>query len=417
MKEIIKLLVLIPILFLIIGCKEKEKDIAEKVADGFLKYINSQSDERYEKCGRGAVCEDKNGEKKLVCKECETKCIAKVENGKWSVIYPPENPNDPKTIQTRHECEDDNSTETLTHWIDKEGGILYGNVASGKVTYAMSLKKIHTYAEEGRTKTKADSEGKDPEKITVRKDTYNNTVFIVEKGKVNILNDIINYKGELFYTAQPTYSICQYEDGLKCGESTLVNLKDFTALNKSDSIYLTWATTLEKDSAGFHIWRSEKEDSGYIKITNDLIPSKGNDSQYTFIDKNVNSDNTYYYKLEDIAFCGKSTFRYPISSSSSKVFLIKPTTDIVVSSEQVPPKFEWEKGNYSKFKLQFSDDNGQTLYEIPNEWIKGTSMTPPSIIWKNFAEEKKGQTFSWRVVGENEQGQSFFSEMHHLTIR
>ncbi|NJO16290.1 MAG: hypothetical protein HC877_11215 [Thioploca sp.] len=195
---------------------------------------------------------------------------------------------------------------------------------------------------------------------------------------------------------------------------TLAELLDLKATRVSEGIKLEWQTATELDNAGFDLWRSETENGEYIKITDSLIPAKGNDSTYTFIDNNVEPGVTYYYQLEDIDFLGKSTFQNPISSSANEVLIIEPATNVIFTPD-TPPRFEWRSDDYSEFKFQFSEDNGKTLCEVPNEWIAGTAMVPPSTIWKNFAQARKGQTFLWRIIGENGQGQAF-SEMRRLTI-
>lgn len=405
-------------LFLIIGCdidlkKEQKQAITDAISSG--KIIRDIINEQYglEACGSGIFCKGEDGNE-LVCQNCTTIC-----SGKYSTDGKLINPNDPLS----KECPDIGKTIKLDgdNYVKVAGASLVGTeFAGGELRIKLNIKAWSDEIKIGDLSNKK-GKGKDPDRIVTEHDFFSWDATFELKGSVTIIDNKVvkignfNEEGKV-NSALTTVEFCKFGKGLECHDD-LVNLKNFIISNEVNNVYLTWTTTLEKDNAGFHIWRSEKENGEYTRITDNLIPSKGDNSQYTFIDNNIKGGNTYYYKLEDIAFCGKSTFRYPISSSSSKVLLIKPVTDIIVSSEQVPLKFEWEKGNYSKFKFQFSDNNGQTLYEIPNEWIKGTSMTPPSTIWKNFTQERKGQTLLWRVVGENEQGQSFFSEIRHITIR
>jgi len=65
---------------------------------------------------------------------------------------------------------------------------------------------------------------------------------------------------------------------------------------------------------------------------------------------------------------------------------------------------------------RYSDDNGRTIHEIPaEEWMEETAMTPPLAAWKEYAQTRKGQIIHWRVLGKNEQGQTF-SEVRSLSI-
>jgi hypothetical protein len=202
-------------------------------------------------------------------------------------------------------------------------------------------------------------------------------------------------------------------------DPTVVTLISFTITVSDGNVILEWETASEIDNAGFYIKRSEEKDGEYIRIT-DLIPAEGGErdgSTYTFTDENVEDGVTYYYKLEDIDFSGVSIFRGPVSNSPDKVLIIGPVVQNAVFTPDTPPIFEWAEDRYSEFKFQFSDDNGQTFYEIPadNQWMKETSITPQAAAWEEYAKMKKGQIIFWRVVGKNEQGKAF-SEVGSLTI-
>jgi hypothetical protein len=92
-------------------------------------------------------------------------------------------------------------------------------------------------------------------------------------------------------------------------------------------IVLTWATESEVNSAGFHVWRNEREGGGYARISTALIPSHGNSSmrnEYSFTDANVKGGLTYWYKIEEVSTDGASRFNGPIS---------------VLGMDRIPDKF------------------------------------------------------------------------------
>ena len=96
---------------------------------------------------------------------------------------------------------------------------------------------------------------------------------------------------------------------------TVINLSSFTAKAKGKRVVLKWRTETEIENLGFNILRAETEDGEYVKINKELIPAKGNSihgSDYIFIDKNVNPEKTFYYKLEDIDMNGKQTLNGPV---------------------------------------------------------------------------------------------------------
>lgn len=102
---------------------------------------------------------------------------------------------------------------------------------------------------------------------------------------------------------------------------TFVKLVSFKGYVVSNNIILQWTTAVEKDNAGFYIWRSKKKKGPYKKIITFLIPSAGSNhfgADYIFHDEKVKAENIYYYKLEDIDYNGKRTMHKAI-----KVYLPK----------------------------------------------------------------------------------------------
>lgn len=118
-----------------------------------------------------------------------------------------------------------------------------------------------------------------------------------------------NHSDWIFHSDHTDYS------STKC--YTLVELTYFRAIAAEHSVTLEWETDMEVDNAGFYIWRSETEDGEYVKINDSLIPAEGSGYQYSFTDDAVVTDNTYYYKLEDIDLDGVSTFHGPVSTKRS----------------------------------------------------------------------------------------------------
>jgi len=82
-----------------------------------------------------------------------------------------------------------------------------------------------------------------------------------------------------------------------------VKLALFTGKATKGSIELNWETASESGNAGFNIYRSRFQDSGFEKINAKLIPSSDN-QQYEYKDRNVGSGTSYYYKLESVNILG-----------------------------------------------------------------------------------------------------------------
>jgi len=104
---------------------------------------------------------------------------------------------------------------------------------------------------------------------------------------------------------------------------TVITLLSFTAESSDDQVTLAWETASELDNEGFNLWRSSAVDGQFVKINNDLIQAQGNETtgaSYSFVDSNVTSGTTYYYKLEDIDFYGVSTLHDPIELDVVELF-------------------------------------------------------------------------------------------------
>ena len=100
------------------------------------------------------------------------------------------------------------------------------------------------------------------------------------------------------------------------GSAIAVELTVFTAQSKHNYILLTWTTQTETENLGFHLYRSLTEDGEYTKITKELIPGSGNSDEahsYSYIDCDLWSGNTRYYKLADVDFGGNMHFHGPVS--------------------------------------------------------------------------------------------------------
>lgn len=89
---------------------------------------------------------------------------------------------------------------------------------------------------------------------------------------------------------------------------TSVELVSFTATPSQEGIALHWKNALERNNAGFHIFKAKLTDVS--QVTEQLIPAKGNlpdGTEYTYVDKNI-APGIYVYVLVDIDDKGKSTY-------------------------------------------------------------------------------------------------------------
>ena len=104
-----------------------------------------------------------------------------------------------------------------------------------------------------------------------------------------------------------------------------VELSSFNAKFKDSRVILEWVTESEIDNFGFNIYKSEENDNNFAKINNVIIHGAGTVFKkqfYTFEDKNIETGQTYYYKLESVDFKGKVSLFEPVSvSTTNNAFL------------------------------------------------------------------------------------------------
>ncbi len=87
-----------------------------------------------------------------------------------------------------------------------------------------------------------------------------------------------------------------------------VELVSFTAVTDYGKLILEWSTASEINNEGFFIYRSQNQNGPFLqRVNHAMIPGQGNtntSTQYEFVDKNVEAEVTYYYKLQSRDFDG-----------------------------------------------------------------------------------------------------------------
>lgn len=97
-------------------------------------------------------------------------------------------------------------------------------------------------------------------------------------------------------------------------EPTVVTLTSFIAYGDHSKVIIQWETSCEIDTAGFHIWRSHKG-KRHRRVSDQMIPATGGPTWaaiYRFLDRKATPGIIYTYRLEDISYCGASTFHPPV---------------------------------------------------------------------------------------------------------
>ncbi len=82
-----------------------------------------------------------------------------------------------------------------------------------------------------------------------------------------------------------------------------------------DLVRVSWETADETDTIGFHVWRSDRRDGTYFRLTDQLYPASAGgfrQAVYVFEDENVYRHNSYYYSIEERRYGGHEIFYGPV---------------------------------------------------------------------------------------------------------
>ena len=136
-----------------------------------------------------------------------------------------------------------------------------------------------------------------------------------------------------FQNSSPSYYVA-------LSGALVVDLITFQAQGLRDRVALTWQTATEIDNAGFHLWRGNRADGFYARITDTLIPAEGgpaSGAEYGYEDWAVETGTTYFYQLEDIDTAGLRTFHGPVSAWPGVANIQAGNSDKTTTAAQEEP--------------------------------------------------------------------------------
>lgn len=156
-------------------------------------------------------------------------------------------------------------------------------------------------------------------------------------------------------------------------DPTVIELVAFSATGYGNNVAVRWETATEIETAGFHIWRTDGEESEFQRITTTLIPAEGGSTwgaAYVHIDEDVIANAPYVYMLEDIEYSGKSTLHDPSAADWNSMLV----SDVA--------EFSASTGGTVRFALDgggFNRDRNYGLFGSMSGTVPGT-LLPGSLI-------------------------------------
>jgi len=169
-------------------------------------------------------------------------------------------------------------------------------------------------------------------------------------------------------------------------------------------VVVHWQTESETDCAGFHVLRSETENSKYSRITTALIHGHGNSSSkqtYEFEDRNVQTGKLYWYKIEEVSTNGVSSFFGPVS-----VEAVNPVPAEYMLSKNYPNPFNprttvaYQLPNAEYVVIRVCDMVGKEVKRlVDTRQNEGYYKADWNGTYRNGASAASGNYFIWLEAG------------------
>jgi len=134
----------------------------------------------------------------------------------------------------------------------------------------------------------------------------------VQPGTVSLLTNVAYVSGG------PISGIVASDDAQSTSDPTAIALASFTAKAEKNGVRVAWATSLEQDTFGFHLYRAESQNRDDAKqVTSELIAATGRNggANYEFVDSSADSGKTYTYWLQETEVSGVTHEYGPVSSN------------------------------------------------------------------------------------------------------
>ena len=99
-----------------------------------------------------------------------------------------------------------------------------------------------------------------------------------------------------------------------------VTMGTMAASVEDEGIRIHWSTESETETVGFHVLRAGDQEGPYLRVTSDLIPAKGSGSSgcsYTYLDRGIQPEQVYWYKIEELSLTGLAQVYGPIRAAFS----------------------------------------------------------------------------------------------------
>lgn len=180
------------------------------------------------------------------------------------------------------------------------------------------------------------------------------------------------------------------------GDATLpVTLSSFMALPSvnNQSIAINWTTQSESSLVGYHIHRAETSElSGADIITSSVIPAHNTAliSDYSFEDREVKPETTYYYWLQSIEYDG-ANFHGPVSakiSNDNDAPALPSATELLTI---YPNPFSGNISTNIAVRVKENETSDLSIYNIKGQLVRTEKVAAGehNIVWNGLDNSGK----------------------------
>ena len=154
-----------------------------------------------------------------------------------------------------------------------------------------------------------------------------------------------------------------------------VELSSFTAaISAQNFINLTWITQTETGVQGFYVLRNTSDDLATALTVSDMVAATNTSQQqsYVFTDREINTDGTYWYWLQNSDLDGTVTFHGPISIEYTTTGGVTPGIPLVTELRAIYPnpfnpraRIPFSLADRTAVNIDIYNTRGQLVRRIP----------------------------------------------------